>query len=171
MVHSSVELIVGALVVLGLILVAARFLLRGESGEFVLPRIVDDSIGMWVVRRMMGRSAGGASPAGTVAATRRAEPRLFDATTAARLGLRRASDVAPPRVAAGAWVRPNVVGEGSGRSGPGPLAIGLLALVAIVIGVLLGAGAAMIGPQGATLGIAGQPPSGSAPQASASTAP
>jgi hypothetical protein len=50
-----VELIVGALVVLGFVAVVTRFITRDASGEIRLPRIVDDSIGMWALRRMTGR--------------------------------------------------------------------------------------------------------------------
>jgi hypothetical protein len=50
-----VELIVGALVVLGFLAVVTRFITRDASGEIRLPRIVDDSIGMWALRRITGR--------------------------------------------------------------------------------------------------------------------
>ncbi len=49
------ELIVGALVVLGFLAVVTRFITRDASGEIRLPRIVDDSIGMWALRRITGR--------------------------------------------------------------------------------------------------------------------
>lgn len=49
------ELIVGVLVVLGLLAVVTRFITRDASGEIRLPRIVDDSIGMWALRRVTGR--------------------------------------------------------------------------------------------------------------------
>jgi len=164
--HSSVELIVGALVVLGLIVVAARFLLRGESGEFLLPRIVDDSIGMYVLRRMTGRAGAASGPNAADG------PRSFDAAMARRLGIRPASEVAPVRrVAAGAWVGPQPVAEGSGRTRPRRMMIGFLAVVAIVVGVALGTGMAMLGPHGGAAGIAGQPASGSQPRGSVSPAP
>jgi len=50
-----VELIVATLVVLGFLAVVTRFIARDEHGEIRLPRIVDDSIGMWVLRRITGR--------------------------------------------------------------------------------------------------------------------
>jgi hypothetical protein len=50
-----VELIVGALVVLGFVAIVARFITRDETGQIRLPRIVDDSIGMWALRRITGR--------------------------------------------------------------------------------------------------------------------
>ena len=99
------ELIVAALTVMGLILVAARFLLRDEAGQLVLPRIVDDSIGMWLLRRLTGRPLGDRLASGRSAPGRPREARSFNAAMAARLGIVRASDVVPPRPpAAGAWV-------------------------------------------------------------------
>jgi len=53
-----VELIVGVLVVLGLLAVVTRFITRDASGQIRLPRVVDDSIGMWALRRITGRSLG-----------------------------------------------------------------------------------------------------------------
>jgi hypothetical protein len=53
-----VELLVGALVVLGFVAILTRFIARDASGEVRLPRVVDDSIGMWVLRRATGRSFG-----------------------------------------------------------------------------------------------------------------
>ncbi len=49
------EWIVGALVVLGFIAIAARFVPRDVAGQTPLPRIVDESIGMWALRRLTGR--------------------------------------------------------------------------------------------------------------------
>ena len=48
------ELLVAALVVVGLIVVAGRFLFRSRSGEIVLPAILDESVGMWAIRRVTG---------------------------------------------------------------------------------------------------------------------
>jgi hypothetical protein len=171
-VDSSVELIAGALVVLGLIVVAGRFLLRGESGELVLPRIVDDSIGMWVLRRLSGRSRAGGRAPGAPGPSDAAGPRPYDAAMARRLGMLRASEVVPDRRArAGAWVGPGPVVDRSGRSGPGRVMIGFLAVVAIVVGVAVGTGMAMLGPHGAAPGIAGQPASGREPHGSVSPTP
>ncbi|HZC32155.1 MAG TPA: hypothetical protein VE640_02590, partial [Candidatus Bathyarchaeia archaeon] len=49
------EWIVGALVVLGFIAVIARFIPRDDAGRARLPAIVDNSIGMWALRRLTGR--------------------------------------------------------------------------------------------------------------------
>jgi hypothetical protein len=52
------ELVVGVLVVPALIAVVARFVLRGDGGPVQLPRIVDESIGMYVLRGITGRPLG-----------------------------------------------------------------------------------------------------------------
>jgi len=49
--------------------------------------------------------------------------------------------------------------------------IGFLALVAIVVGVAIGTGMAMLGPHGGAAGIAGQPASGGQTRGSVSAAP
>jgi len=50
-----VELLVGALVVLAFAAILIRFAFRDGSGHFRLPRIVDQSVGMWILCRMLGR--------------------------------------------------------------------------------------------------------------------
>jgi hypothetical protein len=50
-----VEWIVGTLVVLGFIAIVARFVPRDHAGGTRLPGIVNDSIGMWALRRLTGR--------------------------------------------------------------------------------------------------------------------
>jgi hypothetical protein len=57
-----VELLVGALVVLGLLAVLLRFSTIASSG-LRLPRVVDESIGMWALRRITGRRLGEGSSA------------------------------------------------------------------------------------------------------------
>jgi hypothetical protein len=49
-----VELIAWTLLVVGFAAVFVRFILREDAGEIVLPRVVEDSIGMWVIRRLTG---------------------------------------------------------------------------------------------------------------------
>jgi PKD domain len=51
-----VEWIVGALVVLGFIAIAVRFVPRDAAGRARLPRMVEESIGMWAVRRLTGQA-------------------------------------------------------------------------------------------------------------------
>jgi hypothetical protein len=56
-----VELLVGALVVLGFLAILIRFLPRDTAGRVQLPRIIDQSIGMWLLRRAIaGRRGDGA---------------------------------------------------------------------------------------------------------------
>lgn len=50
------EWIVGALVVLGFIAITVRFVPRDASGRARLPQMVEDSIGMWAVRRLTGQA-------------------------------------------------------------------------------------------------------------------
>ena len=49
------ELIVAALVLFGFVAIITRFITRDEAGQLRLPRVVDDSIGMWALRRITGR--------------------------------------------------------------------------------------------------------------------
>ncbi|HET7703848.1 MAG TPA: fibronectin type III domain-containing protein [Candidatus Limnocylindrales bacterium] len=52
------ELLIGALAVLGFLAILVRFLPRDPAGQVRLPRIVDQSIGMWVLRRAIARRRG-----------------------------------------------------------------------------------------------------------------
>jgi len=49
-----VEPIVATFLVCGLAAVVVRFIARNDAGQVVLPRVVDDSIGMWAIRRLVG---------------------------------------------------------------------------------------------------------------------
>jgi hypothetical protein len=49
------EWIVGTLVVLGFIAIIVRFMPRDDGGSVVLPTVVDNSIGMWALRRLTHR--------------------------------------------------------------------------------------------------------------------
>jgi hypothetical protein len=53
---SPVEWLVGAFVVLGFVAIVVRFVPRDVAGRVRLPRVIDDSIGMWALRRLTGRS-------------------------------------------------------------------------------------------------------------------
>jgi hypothetical protein len=55
------ELIVLAFVLVAFVAIAARFMPRDAAGGRRLPRIVDESVGMYVVRRALGRSTESAS--------------------------------------------------------------------------------------------------------------
>jgi hypothetical protein len=79
---------------------------------------------------------------------------------ALRLGIRRASELVPPRpLPAGAWLEPTAPARSPVRRGLGPWQIGTLAVAAIIVGLVLGAGAAMLVPQGGVLGITATPES------------
>jgi hypothetical protein len=82
------ELVVGVLVVPALVVVVARFVVFGAGEPVRLPRIVDDSIGMYVLRGITGRPLG-----------RSPEPSPLPDPFAR---YRRPSTVLAPRVAAGA---------------------------------------------------------------------
>jgi len=64
-----VEWIVGALVVLGFVAIVVRFVPRDEAGGARLPRIVNDSIGMWALRRITRRPSGAAGTSGAAQST------------------------------------------------------------------------------------------------------
>jgi hypothetical protein len=49
-----VELLVAALIAAVLLVVAGRFLFRSPSGKVVLPSVIDESVGMWALRRITG---------------------------------------------------------------------------------------------------------------------
>ena len=51
----SFELIAVAVVAFGFGAIAVRFIPRDERGSPRLPRIVDESVGMWAIRRALGR--------------------------------------------------------------------------------------------------------------------
>jgi hypothetical protein len=147
-----VELLVGTLVVLALVAITLRFVLRSPDGAIVLPRIVDQSIGMWVVREIAGRLQPGSAPA-------RSEPRdgvrRFDAEMAGRLGIRRAGQVA----AAGGTTKRRVRRRTGDRALSRPVVLAGLVLVAIAAGAILGAGAGLLTEQARShvLGVTGTP--------------
>jgi hypothetical protein len=50
-----VEIVVWAALAIAVVAILGHFLLRSGGGELVLPRIVDESIGMWILRKVTGR--------------------------------------------------------------------------------------------------------------------
>ena len=76
------ELFVGALVVLGFLAILVRFIGRDSSGEIRLPRVVDDSIGMWTLRRITGRRLGARSWGDEIDGDLQLDPTASDATPA-----------------------------------------------------------------------------------------
>jgi hypothetical protein len=116
-----VELIVGVLVVLGLLAVVTRFITRDASGEIRLPRIVDDSIGMWALRRITGRRLWERPLDGEVPDDLPIDSNASDATRAAlgavaaataanpSIGSARAAPIAPRRASSTIAVSPTPV--------------------------------------------------------------
>ena len=137
------EVVVVIVVVVGIAAVVLRFM--GSPGEGrKLPRIVDESIGMWVVReirhRLSPRPERGA-PAGQPRPPH--QVRAFDPGMARRLGIKRAGDVAPrrPSPAPGPAPRP------ADRRVPRPVQLVLMILLAMGVGLLLGAGVGLLAPR------------------------
>jgi hypothetical protein len=50
-----VELVVWAALAIAVVAILGRFVLRSGNGDVVLPRVVDESIGMWLLRKVTGR--------------------------------------------------------------------------------------------------------------------
>jgi hypothetical protein len=90
------------MVAVALVAIAIRFFAWSEAGSVRLPRVVDDSIGMWIVRRLMGRPVaavdGGSGPLDPFAPFRRPSTVLalrVDARVAALLRGRPPGAVGP----------------------------------------------------------------------------
>jgi outer membrane biosynthesis protein TonB len=172
---SPVEWIVGAFVVLGFVAIVVRFVPRDVAGRVRLPRVIDDSIGMWALRRLTRRSltegpeegdGDGVLPNRFVASAARLEA----------LGVRPAGRVARP-----AWTkRPvgvaPVKGLTSRQQQAQPTAslvlqrrLAAIAAILVVGAIVLGVVFATRGPQGEVRGATGlpalnEPPNGPASQ-------
>ena len=161
------ELLVGALIVLGFLAIAARFVARDPSGGIVLPRIVDDSIGMWTLRKLTGRPLGervdedepdpdmpfdpnasdatrAALGAAAVATARPSAMSLaITATPVADLRRRQQRRLPPPR-------EPRVLGWL-------PLSVIAAVVIAVVVAVMALDGFSVGSPLGEVLGATGRP--------------
>jgi hypothetical protein len=137
------EWIVGTLVVLGFIAIIVRFTPHDEAGGIRLPTIVDNSIGMWALRRLTGRplweradeiGTSGAGQAALAIPARAASvsigfgdfrparplpvaPTQFMATRSRleALGIRGAGDARPPGPAKSHFVATPIVSSSAGR--------------------------------------------------------
>ncbi|HEU4920196.1 MAG TPA: hypothetical protein VFT20_10685 [Candidatus Limnocylindrales bacterium] len=89
----SFELIALAVVAFGFGAIAVRFIPRDEHGSPRLPRIVDESVGMWVLRRVLGRPT---EPRTTASAAPLPQPSADE--IAWRIGV---PGAAPPRTSSG----------------------------------------------------------------------
>ena len=135
------QIVVVLLVLAGIAAVGARFLLgTAGTGAVQLPRIVDDSIGMWLLRRTTGRQLGDREDGGASVVAAPSGPRRFDPEIARRMGIRRASELVPTTRARS--------DRRADRTGLSPVAIGVLAAAAIVAGLAVGTGMALIVPRG-----------------------
>jgi len=156
------ELVVGLVVVVGILFVAARFLVRpGGSGAVRLPQVVDDSIGMWVLRRLSGRPLGDRRAGAASDAARPRGPRPFSAAVARRMGIRSAGEVAPRPVAPAAppIAAQAAAGQSTGRTGMRGATIGLLVVAAVVVGLAIGTGMALLTPTAGAPATSGPPAS------------
>jgi hypothetical protein len=79
------ELIVAAFVVVAFVAIAARFMPRDESGRRQLPRVIDESVGMYTLRRSLGRSTEATTD--RVAAEAEAAARVSEDEIAYRIGV------------------------------------------------------------------------------------
>jgi hypothetical protein len=157
-----VEWIVGALVVLGFVAIAVRFVPRDDALRVRLPRIVDDSLGMWALRRLTRRplgDSGGVGPGPIV-------PSRFVASAARleALGVRpagRARSSGSTRRLSGVT---RVAGSTTRRRQADPAAsmaqqrrLAAIAAILVVGAVALGVVLASRGPQGEVHGATGRP--------------
>jgi hypothetical protein len=179
---SLVEFIVGALAALGFLAIVARFIARDASGEVRLPRIVDDSIGMWALRRLSGRRLGMQHEDDALDDRLVIDPNAADATRAA-LGAVVAANAARPADPAH-MVSPTPVldlrrrqqSKTGRRRGSWPRRVAVLGSVAavLIVAVVVGAAVgAMDGPsrlQGGVLGVTGHPEPTSTGQAERASA-
>jgi pyruvate/2-oxoglutarate dehydrogenase complex dihydrolipoamide acyltransferase (E2) component len=168
-----VEFIVGAFVALGFLAILVRFIARDASGEVRLPRIVDDSIGMWTLRRLSGRRLGQGDGDDELDDGLVIHPDAADATRAA-LGAAVAatSRRAPARAAVSAHMvsatpvldlRRRQQARLGRRRSPSMrrlaafAAIAAVLIVAIAIGAAIGAADRSPSPQGEVLAATGHP--------------
>ncbi|HEY8988774.1 MAG TPA: hypothetical protein VIM39_07105, partial [Candidatus Limnocylindrales bacterium] len=75
------EFVVATLVVLGFIAIIARFAPRDDAGRVRLPGIIDQSIAMWALRRVMRRPLGARTEGAAAAGV--AQPTIANARTIA----------------------------------------------------------------------------------------
>jgi pyruvate/2-oxoglutarate dehydrogenase complex dihydrolipoamide acyltransferase (E2) component len=168
-----VEFIVGAFVALGFLAIVVRFIARDASGEVRLPRIVDDSIGMWTLRRLSGRRLGQGDGDDEFDDGLVIDPNTADATRAA-LGAAVAatSRRAPSRAAVSAHMvsatpvldlRRRQQARLGRRRSPSMrrlaafAAIAAVLIVAIAVGAAIGAADRSPSPQGEVLAATGHP--------------
>lgn len=180
------ELFVGALAVLGFLAIIVRFLPRDAAGRIQLPRIIDQSIGMWLVRRAIARrraqQSRPAQPARPDVVPPRPDvvpPRPWIARPARPLVVPPEPAVAQParatvaRVPRGLRLQPSE----AYRRGAARVAQGLVAVVALTTVLTVGFALGMValrpptaaGEVLAATGTPGPPPNATASQVTADT--
>jgi hypothetical protein len=162
------QLVVAVVAVVGIAAVLIRFA-RPSPGTIKLPRIVDESIGMWIVRGIvdrLGPRSGAAGPTGRAATQRPDRARAFDAEMARLLGIRSAGEVAPVGPA-GRRPRSRAADRGWNR----PIVLALLVVVAIGAGAMLGAGVGLLAPREQSEVLAATATPGAAPSDPSSDGP
>src|SRR3989441_3025274 len=58
----SLQLLIVPFVIIAFVAIVWRFLPRAEDGSIRLPRLIDESVGMWVMRSALGRTTDSADP-------------------------------------------------------------------------------------------------------------
>jgi hypothetical protein len=58
----SLQLLIVPFVVIAFVAIVWRFLPRAEDGSIRLPRLIDESVGMWIIRSALGRATDSADP-------------------------------------------------------------------------------------------------------------
>src|SRR5437667_1250382 len=58
----SLQLLIVPFVIIAFVAIVWRFLPRAEDGSIRLPRLIDESVGMWVIRSALGRATDSADP-------------------------------------------------------------------------------------------------------------
>jgi outer membrane biosynthesis protein TonB len=167
------ELIVIAFVVIAFVAIAARFAPRDESGARRLPRMIDESVGMYMVRKALGRSTEAASD--RAAAPAETAEQVTEDAIAYRIGIpgappptlptRFVVSKAPPQAHPIPPVMPVATRPVSGgapqarRSGALPMQRRLAGVVTVLIVLLVGMAALSLprGPEGQVLSATGTP--------------
>src|SRR2546427_11663462 len=69
----SLQLLIVPFVIIAFVAIVWRFLPRAEDGSIRLPRLIDESVGMWVIRSALGRTTDSADPDDIIAEPAEAE--------------------------------------------------------------------------------------------------
>ena len=163
----SIEVLVAVFIVVALVAIAVRFVPRDNRGRAQLPAIVDQSVGMWAVRQVIGH---GGDREDEVPDSFEVQPTFEE--IAYRIGMAGAAKpiarVLPPRSAARRLPSGGTVDPIRRiRSRPGPRAglalqrrISAVFAVVLAVGVVVVVATSQPTPEGAVLGATGTPATG-----------